>query len=275
MLRRWLTLEESDTSPYTFRLINVTERAAPDDDIKSFLGQEILTSYRNLDYLKSSYRNEPEEKLISYIKDYVLSSNSNQIAKNVGQGDFGEILAGLIVSYFLGLAVPIRKLRWKFNNNRSTFCTDMIAHNTGKTVTDIYYYEIKSRLRVRKEKVGSNSNYVAVNAHNSLLKDEQTPTEGIADFLARYYFEMCDFDESSKYQKIVKNPYQYNRNFELFFVIETRRFITDILDELENLPPTLKPLRITVVLINELRRLTLETQQLAINTAINYVYDKS
>lgn len=275
MLERWLTLEDVDPSPYVFRLINVSENLLPDGNIKSFLGQEILASYRNIDFLKSNFHTEPKDKLIKYIKEYVLSSHSNQIEKNVGQGDFGEILASLIVSYFLGLTVPLRKLRWKFNKDRSTFCTDMIAHNTGDTITDIYYYEIKSRLHVQKEKVANNSNYVVVNAHNSLLKDEQVSNEAIADFLAKHHYEKCDYDASYKYMEIVKNPHVYNRNFELFFVIEKKRFVKDILDELDRLPPILNPLCVTIVLIDGLAKLVSETSQLAISAAIEQVYGDS
>jgi len=105
-----------------------------------------------------------------------------------------------------------------------------------------------------------------------LLKDEQTPNEGIADFLGRYYFELGDFDASSKYGDIIVNPGNYNRNFELFFIIEASRFKLDILDALNNLPPTLKPLAVTVVLIKDLGKLIAQTKKLAIDHAVDYVY---
>lgn len=272
MLKEWFRVEETTPSPYVFRLINVIENQTPNDAVKESLGQEILTAYRNLEYLKFKYKEEPKEKLIAYINEYVISSNKNQITKNVWQGDFGEILASLIVSYFFGLVVPIHKLRWKLNKDRSTFCTDMIAHNPGDTIKDIFYYEVKTRLLIRKETINHVSNYITINAHNSLLKDEQTPDEGIADFLSRYYFELEDFDTANKYGDIVINPRHYNRNFELFFIIEESRFITDILDELHNLPPTLKPLAVTVVLIKGLGKLIVKIKKLVIDSAVDYVY---
>lgn len=274
MIDNWLDYTEQNPSPYAFKIIDVTEKVTPDDTFKAYLGDEILGSYRNLDFLKVQYQYEPEQELREYIKNYVLSSDKNQITKNVRQGDFAEILTSLIVSYFEGLEVPLKKLRWKFNNERSVFCTDLIAHNTGDAILDLYYYEIKSRLSIKRESVAGESNYITVVAHNSLIKDEQAPSEGIADFLARYFYELGDFDSSKKYMDIVKNPQDYNRKFELFLIIEQSRFIPNILTELDNLPPSLNPLRVTVVLIGGLGRLIIETQNLAIEQAVNFIYDK-
>lgn len=274
MINNWLDYNEQNPSPFTFRIINVSEKITPDKRLKEYLGEEILNSYRNLDFLKVHYEHESEQNLREYIKTYVLPSSANQITKNVRQGDFGEILTSLIVSYFEGLEVPLKKLRWKFNSERAVFCTDLIAHNSGNTISDIHYYEVKSRLNIRRESVDGQSNYITVIAHNSLLKDEQIPSEGIADFLGRYFFELGDFDSSSKYMDIVKNPQDYNKKYELFFIIEQSKFISDILTELNSLPTTLNPLRVTVVLISGLGRLIIETQNLAIEQAVNFVHDK-
>ncbi len=64
------------------------------------------------------------------------------------------------------------------------------------------------------------------------------------------------FEDYSKwYNDIVLNTHTYNRKFELFFIIEKDKFLTDILDALQSLPPTLKPLCVTVVLIESLSNL--------------------
>lgn len=276
MLGEWLKYNGSEENNYLFTLIHVTEDRSPDQSVIAYISEEVLKAYRNLGYLKFSYQREPKERLVDYLNSYVLPSEKNQITKNVGQGDFGEILASLIVTFFQNLLVPIHKLQWKYNKDRTLFCTDMIAHNQGEKIKDIYYYEIKTRSIIKKEKPkkDAESNYITVIAHNGLLKDELTPNEGIADFLSRYFYEKGDYDNSKKYFDIVKNPQKYNRNYELFFIIEKSKFITDILDDLNNLPPTLSPLNVTVVLIDELKRLIVETRQRVVDEAINYVYEK-
>jgi len=272
MIKGWLDYVEKSPTSLLFRLIYVTEKRHACDETKSFLAKEILNSYRNLDYLKTEYQNEPKEKLISYIKDYVQPTIKDQIGKNVWQGDFGEVVAELIVTNFEGFIVPMKKIRWKFNKDRSVFCTDMIAHNPGKTIKELYYYEVKTRLNIRKEEVLGKSNYITINAHNSLLKDEQTPNEAVADYLSRLFFEMKMYEDSRKYGDIVRNPHNYNKNFELFFIIEKSKFSDEIIDELNALPPSLSPLRITVVLIDSLGRIIIATRHKAIEEAMNFVY---
>jgi hypothetical protein len=276
MIDKWLLHGSPKPEPYsTFTLINVAEKISPDTEIKKYLGEEFMKAHRDLEFLKLIYKTEPKEKLKEYLIKNVFADTTSQITKNVRQGDFAEVLASLIVTHFSKLTVPIQKLKWKFNNNRSVFCTDMIAHNSGKTITDIYYYEIKSRLGIKKESPakGIASNFITINAHNSLLKDETNSNEGIADYLSKYYFDKGDFDKSTQYAEIVKSPKTYKRKFELFFVIESKTYLQDILDDLEKLPPSLKPLNTTVVLIANLKGLVAEIHKAAIDQTVKNVYE--
>jgi hypothetical protein len=272
-LDAWLTVDEPKPCPYVFKLIEVNERLSPDEHIKVFLGKEMLSSYRNLDYLKFRYGKRPQEQLTKYLLDNAFPSQENQIDKNVGQGDFGEILAGLIVTYYADLEVPLKKMRWKFNRSRSTFCTDIMAHNKGSTISDVYYYEVKTRLRIKKEKVNGVSNHITINAHNALLKDQEAPNEAIADFLSRFYFEIDEFDKADQYGDLVIARHNYTRNFGLFFIINKTSLIKRILQELHDLPPALKPLTVTVVLIQDLAKIIDYTRNTAVAEAIKYVYD--
>ncbi|MBW4888908.1 hypothetical protein KXQ82_04250 [Mucilaginibacter sp. HMF5004] len=272
MLDQWLLPQPNSPLHRLFGSVDIIEITSPSDAIKSYIGTEIMESYRDWDYLKFNFEQQPEAELRKYINDYVLPSDKNQINKNVRQGDFAEVLSSMIVSFFQKRVVPLKKMRWKFNKDRSVFCTDMMAHNEGDTISDIFYYEIKSRLGIKKETVKDVSDYVTVHAHNSLLKDEQSPNEGIADFLSRFHFAAGDLAESTKFRDIVLNPTNYNKTFELFFIIETSEFDTAILDALENLPPSLKPLFVTIVLIKNLGDLVIEVQKKAIQRAVDFVY---
>lgn len=273
MINTWLQSSSSVPAHQLFGMINVVEIGPPSVDVKDYLGHEIISSYRNLDDLKILYEHLPEDRLTDYIRDYVMPSNANQLTRNVRQGDFSEVLASLIVSFFEKRIVPLKKMRWKFNKDKSVFSTDMFAHNAGDQISDLYYYEIKSRLDTRqKEGTAPNRFYITVHAHNSLLKDMQQPNEGIADFLSKMYFAQKDYDSAKKYHDIILNPNNYKRSYELFFIIETTKFNPSIIDELENLPPALKPLCITIVLIANLGRLIVDLQQRAIQQAVNFIH---
>jgi len=264
MIEDWLKYEEKDTSEYVFRLIHITEnQSPPDDDLIKYLQKKILTSYRKLDYYKFHLGNAAtEDEIRDYVKKQVIPKEENQFDRNVRQGDWGEILATLIVSKFQNLEIPINKLQWKLNKDKAVFGTDLLAFNKGEKIEDIYYYEIKTRLNPNnKEEKRPNRHYIAVWAYKSLYKDEQSPTESIADFLERLYFEKEDYDTASKFKDIVKNPHKYNRKFELFLIVEKSKFINEILQELNKLPPKLKPLNVTIVFIDNLGDLVKKTWQ--------------
>jgi hypothetical protein len=259
MINSWLEHNEQ-VSSYTFKSIYVSEKAKPDNDTIKYLQEQIITSYRNLDYYKFQLENYSEEEIRKFVLNQVIPANITQFDKNVRQGDWGEILSSLIVAYFQNLEVPINKLQWKFNKDKAVFATDLFAYNKGEKITDLYYYEIKTKLDPTK-KIGKSPNmsYITVVAHNSLLKDENSPTESIAEFLSRLFFEKRNFDEAKKFKDMVKNPQNYKRNFEMFFIIDKDNFDMKILDELNVLPPQLDPLKVTLIFIEDLLNLVQNT----------------
>lgn len=275
MIENWLEYEEKNDTAFVFKLVQITEKVSPDDDLVKFLQEKIITSYRSMDYYKFHLEETvSEEEIRKYVQDQVIPKAENQFDRNVRQGDWGEILSGLIVSYFQNLLIPINKLQWKFNKDKAVFGTDLIAFNSGDSIEDIYYYEIKTRVNPNN-KEGKNPNrfYISIWAHNSLLKDEQSPTESIADFLERLYFEKKDYNTASKFKDIVKNPQNYNKKFELFLIVEKDKFVDAILTDLNKLPPQLEPLTVTIIFIDSLSDLVNRTwddiESVLVNKLIN------
>lgn len=270
MIDNWLNYQEAGPKP-NFSVIIVSEKQIIDNEGKAALLREILNSYRDIDFLKHNYLTEQPVKLVDYLNNEILPQMGDPFG--VWQGDLGETLGSMIVSCFLNLAVPLKKMRWKFNKDRSVFCTDMIAHNQGNDITDLYYYEIKTRRELnKKESRDGSSSYITIHAHNSLLKDKNSPTEGIIDFLSRYYYEKGDLNSSSKYHHIIINPGSYNKKFELFFIGEKKSFSESILDDLNTLPPQLSPLNVTVVLIDGFGSLVSDLRATITLEAENIVY---
>lgn len=273
MIKNWLNYNEQK-SKYTFRSIYVSEKEKPDLKLIEHLQAKIITSYRNIDFYKFHLEESSEIEITDFVLNQVIPADINQFDRNVRQGDWGEILSALIVAYFQNLEVPINKLQWKLNKDKAVFGTDLFAYNKGSKITDLYYYEIKTRLNP-KNKEGSSPNrfYVTVIAHNSLLKDENSPTESIADFLERLFFEKGDYNEAKKFKDIVKNPDQYKRNFEMFFIIDNKNFDEVILEDLNNLPPILKPLNVTLIFIDDLKALIQKTWQDIEKTLVKILKD--
>lgn len=244
----------------SFNFFFISESKKIDSTLVDNLKENILKSYRSIDQYKFHVKGFSDEEIKKYVLDYVIPKNKTTIDANVRQGDWGEILAGLMVSKFQDLSIPINKLRWKFNKDKSVFGTDLIAFNQGPAITDIYYYEIKTRLNPhKKEGKKPNYNYISVLAHNSLLKDENSPNEMIAEFLMRYFVDRGEYDTAQKFSDIVKNPTKYNRNFELFFIVEKSKYNEVIFEELNTVTPLLAPLCVTVIIIDDLQQLVHDT----------------
>ena len=255
MIEDWLKYEEKKDIDYVFRLIHITEnQSPPDDNLLKYLQEKILISYRKIDFYKFVLQNESKEKIINYIKEQVIPNNDTIIDKNVRQGDWGEVLTSLIILKFKGYE-SANKLQWKFNKNKSVFGTDLIAFNPNGA---IHYFEIKTTQNPHRKKEGK---YISVRAYNSLLNDMVAPTESIADFFMRLAYDKGEFEKAKKLKDIVLNPTNYKKEFELFFIVEKSKFIENILKELNNLPPELNPLNVTIVLIDNLGDLVNKTWQ--------------
>jgi hypothetical protein len=75
----------------------------------------------------------------------------------------------------------------------------------------------------------------------------------------RYFVDRGEYDTAQKFSDIVKNPNKYNRNFELFFIVEKSKYDEVIFEELNTITPLLAPLCVTVIIIDDLQQLVHDT----------------
>ncbi len=259
-----------------------------------FMGGLLLESYRERDFLREQYRDKEKEALLTYLESYVFPTNrlgvpTTASEKMVRSGDFGEALLGKLAKEVHGLDVPFEKMMWKLRNDKSSFCTDIFAHNSSGDIKDLHYYEVKVRQTLAKEKShkrGSNY-YISIVAHDSLMFDQNLPSEQIADFLRRMHFEKSKLfqeannsNEASKfrklsleYGKIVDNSQSHNRHYCVGLVLDQDKgFQEEVITDLETLPPELKPLLVSVVLLPNLKDLIESSFKAAFEKACDYVY---
>lgn len=164
-------------------------------------------------------------------------------------------------------------MRWKFNKDRSVFCTDMIAHNSWEKIEDIYYYEIKTRQNIwKKESISSLNSYITVHAYNSLYKDQQSSINWIADFLSQRYYDDKDLLNAKKYWDIAKGTDTYNKKYEIFIIWESTSYKDDIITALEGITIDLIPLNVTLVLIDWFKELVEELRNKVLISAEKIVY---
>jgi len=271
MIRDWLK-ETVRTPKYKFKVVDIEEKSEVNQELLEHLSEIVLFSYRSPQFLKHTLGGQNKDKIIEYIDKSVLPGGCPVIIRNIRQGDFGEILSKEIVTKIRGLNVPICKLMWKFNKDKSVFCTDIFAHNSGSSINELTYFEVKTCITKRND--------ICIKAYECLNKD--LPTEPIADYLQRLYFSKAEtleengasekaktyYDLSSKYADIVLHSSTYRKNFEIILVIEKSKFDEELIKKLNELPQVLNPLCVTVILISNFKDLYMNIYECAKELAI-------
>lgn len=256
----WLNYNNKNRN-FSFNVIDVEEKNKFDDEVINYLKEKIIFTYRSFEFYKHHFGDDLKEAEIkNFLLEQILPKGETNVDKRVRQGDWGEVFAETYATEFSNFYIPITKLRWKFNKDKSVFATDLIAFNDSNNIKDIYYYEIKTRINPNiKEGSKPKRYYIPTLAHESLSKEEKSPTESILNFLEMYYIEKEDYISAAKFKELVRNPKTFNRKFEIFLILEKNKYEEKILLELENHPPTLNPLNVTVVLIENLEELISKT----------------
>ncbi|MBW7954282.1 DUF1837 domain-containing protein [Candidatus Gracilibacteria bacterium] len=273
VIKKWFKDPKIDTKTH-FNVIKIGENNICDDEIKEFLNKEILDSYIGIDTLIRNYSTKDKKVLIDFLENNVLPSKSELY--RVWQGDLGEIISKLLVSYFFGLEVPATKLKLKTNKDKSVFGTDMISHNKGKDIKDWYYYEIKTKQDLLKKdyKITGNPRYITVVAYDGLKNDLSKNSGAIATFLGKLYEMKENYDKSKVYLDIADGSKIINKNYEIFIIGETSTYKDDIITALENISPDLKPLNVTIILIDGFKGLVDDLRNKVLIDAEKIVYTK-
>src|SRR5690554_5583233 len=123
MVRSWISETPRDESGFCFTVIDISEYSQITKDVKKLLASSLILSFRETEHLKKRYENQPKMKLKEYIENKIFATRKDNFSIATRSGDWGEAFCGLVLDEFRGYTLPIKKLRWKINNNRSLFGT--------------------------------------------------------------------------------------------------------------------------------------------------------
>lgn len=266
MLPKWISEAQRIQSLHSFPVIDITEHTTITDEIKSYLSKHLLLCFRDPNFLIRKYKDEPADELKNYLQNSVFPSGLDQPSKNTIQGDWGEAITSLILKDFRGLLVPVSKMRWKINNDKSMFGTDVFAieQDDNEEITKLIYCETKTYRSKNKN--------IAEVAYHSLYRDNGGSLPDIIDFIERVYFERKDYEMADKFSKVYKNMDKYNKEFQIFLIFEKSSWDDVALDNLHNLPPSLQNLHINVFLIDNLKELVDDTYKQILKVGEEIVY---
>lgn len=268
MIKKWINEVPRKPCPYCYSVIDITELDEISDDVKRYISEFILSSFRNIEHIKRRYKDKPVEKLKEYIANNIFAPNDDAFGKNVRQGDWGEIISALVLKDFRGLVLPVFKLRWKVNHEKSMFGTDVFAVKEDEhgNIHKLIYCESKTR-RTYSKSVGEE-------AYNSLYKDNGESLSQIIDFISKVYFEKGNFAISDKYDEIFNNIDKYKKEFQIFLILEKSIWNEEVLKTLHDIPPELHDLHVNVLLIENLKDVIEHTYNMSIEVGEELVYGK-
>lgn len=266
MVKRWICEVPREDNNLCFTVLDISEHREITEEVKKLLASNLILSFRDIEHLKQRYKNQPEEKLREYIEGKIFSSEKDGFSRATRIGDWGEVFCGLVLDQFRGYTLPIKKLCWKINNEKSLFGTDVFAVKQADNgdVESLIYSESKVRTTYSK--------HIGKEAYESLYKDNGDSLPDIIDFISRVYFHKGDYEMAHKFDDVFLNIEKYDKEFQIFLLFDKGIWKDEILEILNELPPELENLFVTVILIDDLRDLIDETYRLAIGVGEELVY---
>lgn len=266
MVKRWISETYDNENDFRFVVIDISEYTEITEEIKKVMATSLISSFRDIKQLKRRYENQPKTKLKEYIESKIFATKKDNFSVATRRGDWGEVLCGLILDEFRGYKLPVNKLKWKINNERSLFGTDVFAikENASGNIESLVYTESKLRTSYSKD--------IGKEAYQSLYKDNGSSLPDIIDYISRLCFDKRDYEMADKFDNIYLNMKKYNKEFQIFLIFDKNTWRKEILDILNDLPPELDHLFVTIVLIDNLKVLIEETYELTIEVGEKLIY---
>lgn len=139
-LAHWLELEKIEG--FSFAAEQWTECEYEKDALLEALGREITTNYADREWLERRLRTMGYERLAEHVRHTVLPSPGN-----TRTGDFGEIVATLLLRRLKEFFVPVLRLRYKDSPDATQRLLDIVAFKfrDPPTRTLVAISEVKTR----------------------------------------------------------------------------------------------------------------------------------
>jgi len=268
MIDKWLKEEKRIRTTYSkFAVIDLTEN---DDlceeelkELKTFLANQILIHLENPVRLKTIFEKAPLDKLKKYVSDNILPDKNDPFHPR--QSFWGEIVTAEILEKIRKAILPIYKLRYKeLKNKAMRGKADVIACKILANKPVIIFAEVKSKITYAKK--------IAKEAYNGLVQNNVEVPE-IIDYISKRLEDRDEYDLVSLFDKAIKDPSSYSKDFHIFLVFEKDKWNEKILEFLNFTEIKLPNLTLNVVLINSLQDLINETYELIPEVAEEVVYN--
>lgn len=246
VLKKWLTHQTRDPCPYAqFAVYDATELVAPDVEIKAYISDTLRDETHDPQFLKDAADFFGWDRVRHLIQAGLPTQASAR------RGEFGEAIAGLIVSVLVGFHIPVRKLRYKISASQSLPRTDVLGIRLDDRGEIDAVCIVESKLRT-----GADTSY-AVSGYKQLHEEVENTLNDILLFVAERLYERSDtlYGPFMRYLRD-RSPGVVREDCRLFLTHDARSWNERTLSNLDDESIQLNPLSVHVVLVEDLSALT-------------------
>jgi hypothetical protein len=218
-----------------------TERPDLDtDELADALGREVLDNYADRRWLERRLELLGYDRLAAHVRGTLLPP-----VGNTRTGDFGEIVAGLVVRRHFGFLIPVQRLRYKDSPSGTQRLIDVVAFKFRKPpeLSTIAVSEVKTRTG----KVAS----IAADAAEQLVKAVDDLALSLS-YIDRRLTEQGKHALADRIVALLDPQVRYRLDKHVFVVTDVDTLHDDTLDRLEQADVD-KDLAASIVLIAGLK----------------------
>ena len=241
-LPEWL---ESDAAPQTsYRLLTYGELARPDDAAARLARMVVEAKSRTASLARLLSR-------VGWMTESARLSPSKR--PQLRHGDFGEVLTIGMLDAFDGIPVPVMKLRVQMDPEQSLHGADVVGFAlsdspNGLVLDSLEFVEVKCQTTRHKD--------VVFRAHEQLKNDAEGNFQDTLEFIFQRLDELGEVSLLEAFEEYLASRQDGpGGNYRLVIVSTSEVWQDDEIAELPDEPDRLSPLRIDIVLVDEMRQL--------------------
>ncbi len=226
------------------------------EELADALGREVLDNYADREWLERRLERLGYDRLAAHVRGTLLPP-----AGNTRTGDFGEIVAGLVVRRHLGFLIPVQRLRYKDSPSGTQRLIDVVAFKFREPpeLTTIAVSEVKTR-------TGKAASIAADAAKQ--LADAVDDLALSLSYIDRRLTEQGKHALAERVLALLDPQARYELDKHVFVVTDVATLHEDALDRLEQADGD-KDLAASIVLIAGLKDVISDSYQAAENFVIS------
>ncbi|MGE3537816.1 MAG: hypothetical protein AB7N91_10335 [Candidatus Tectimicrobiota bacterium] len=214
---RFIAVEVDDR--YHFALQRGTLLAG--DPITEFLAALLARCLTDPEFVARMLQQSGPAVLAAY-----LASRGFPEKMNLRVGDFGEVLAGVVLESEEALIQPILKLRYRETSTWAMRLTDVFSIRIeDDEITGLCFCSVKAGITPPPQNV-------ALDGYDQLVKDFNRPKPEILFFTQERLWDARDFDQLERFDRVAALPAPVDRLYRLILIFDQEVWKESVIEQL-------------------------------------------